>query len=171
VSWTHLTRRFFGSLRPGGPSAAKEAWAREQLLPSEIELWTRMSGADRRHAVGVAHEVERALGHEASRPVIAAALLHDVGKTDARLHLYGRVIATLCGMIASRDTAKEWTKSSGFTRKVGLYLLHPELGGDQLAMAGSDKLTETWAREHHKPRDQWTLDHHVAEVLKAADGD
>ena len=76
-----------------------------------------------------------------------------------------------CGMIASRDTAKEWTKSSGFTRKVGLYLLHPELGGDQLAMAGSDPLTQTWAREHHKPPDQWTLDHHVAEVLKAADGD
>jgi hypothetical protein len=171
VSWGHLARRFVGSLRPGGPSAASETWAREQLLPSEVELWRRMSGADRRHAIAVAHEVQRALGHEATRPVMAAALLHDVGKTDSRLHVYGRVVATMCGMMVSRDTAKEWTKSSGFTRRVGLYLLHPELGGDQLAMAGSDPLTETWAREHHKPPDQWTLDPHLAGALKEADGD
>src|SRR5437762_2526195 len=104
MTWSHLARRFAGSLRPGGPSKAKEEWARSHLLPSEVELWERMGGADRRHAVAVTQEVERALGHEATRPVIAAALLHDVGKTDARLRTYGRVIASLCGMIASRDT-------------------------------------------------------------------
>jgi len=171
VSWAHLVKRFFGSLYPGGPSKRKEEWARSQLLPEEVELWRRMRGADRRHAIGVAHEVERSLGHEATRPVLAAALLHDVGKTDSGLGVYGRVIATLCGQIAGRETAKEWTKSTGFTRRVGLYLLHPDLGGDQLALAGSDPLTVAWAREHHRPRDQWTIDPHTAEALKAADDD
>ena len=62
-------------------------------------------------------------------------------------------------------------RSTGFTRRVGMYLLHPELGGDLLAMAGSDPLTVAWTREHHKPSDQWTIDLEVARVLKDCDDD
>ena len=171
MTWGHLTKRFFGSLYPGGPSRRRDEWARAQLLPGEVELWKRMRGADRRHAVSVAREVERALGNEATPPVLAATLLHDVGKVDSGLGIYGRVIATLCGMIVGREMAKEWTRGRGFTRRVGLYLLHPDLGGDQLALAGSDPLTVAWTREHHRPRDEWTIDTHAAEVLKAADND
>jgi hypothetical protein len=167
----HLARRFFGSLRPGGPSTADDAWACSNLLPSEIELWRRMPNADRRHAVGVAQEVERALGDEATRPVLAAALLHDVGKIESGLGVYGRVVATLCGLVAGREAAKDWTRRRGFTRRVGLYLMHPDLGGDLLGMAGSDPLTETWARQHHRSPDSWTIDRHVGATLKAADDD
>ena len=141
------------------------------MAPGEEKLWLRMSGPDRRHAAGVARDVERALGHEATRPVLAAALLHDVGKIESGLRTYGRVIATLCGMIVGRDQAREWMRSTGFTRRVGMDLLHPELGGDLLAMAGSDPLTVAWTREHHKPQDQWTVDAHVARVLKDCDDD
>jgi hypothetical protein len=167
----HLTRRFLGSLRPGGPRPADDAWACSKLLPSEETLWRRMRGADRRHAVAVAREVERALGAEATRPVLAAALLHDVGKIESGLGVYGRVVATLCGMIAGRETAKQWARRRGFSRKVGLYLLHPDLGGDLLGMAGSDPLTEAWARQHHRSPDSWTIDREVAAALKAADDD
>src|SRR4051794_35584601 len=130
-----------------------------------------MSGPDRRHAAAVARRVERSLGHEATRPVLAAALLHDVGKIESGLGTYGRVIATLCGMIVGREHAQLWMRSRGFTRRVGMYLLHPELGGDLLGIAGSDPLTETWTREHHKPVEQWTIDPAVAHVLKACDDD
>ena len=169
--WGHLARRFLTSLRPGAPRKGDEEWARAQMLPAEAALWARMSNPDRRHAVGVAREVERALGHEATRPVLAAALLHDVGKIESGLRTYGRVVATLCGMIVGRDQAKVWMRSRGFTRRVGLYLLHPDLGGDLLGMAGSDPLTETWTREHHRPADQWTIDPVVARVLKDCDDD
>jgi hypothetical protein len=169
--WGHLTRRFLASLRPGGPKKADDEWARSRLLPAEAALWARMSKPDRRHAVGVARDVERALGHEATRPIVAAALLHDVGKIESGLRTYGRVVATLCGMIVGRDQAKDWTRSRGFTRRVGLYLSHPDLGGDLLGMAGSDPLTETWTREHHRPADQWTIDPVVAQVLKDCDDD
>jgi hypothetical protein len=167
----HLARRFFGSLRPGGPPPADDAWACSKLLPAEVELWRRMPNADRRHAVGVAQQVERALGAEATRPVLAAALLHDVGKIESGLGVYGRVVATLCGMFVGRDAAKEWTRSRGFTRRVGLYLRHPDLGGDLLGMAGSDPLTEAWARQHHRSPESWTIDPDVAAALKAADDD
>ncbi|MEY2447736.1 MAG: hypothetical protein QOH79_1212 [Acidimicrobiaceae bacterium] len=169
--WAHLARRFLGSLRPGGPKQVDEEWARAQLLPKEVELWRRMSNPDRRHAAAVAREVERSLGHEAGRPVIAAALLHDVGKIESGLRTYGRVIATLCGMLVGRDQARVWMSSRGFTRRVGLYLLHPELGGDLLGMAGSDPLTEAWTREHHKPSEQWTVSPEIAQVLKDCDDD
>ena len=169
----HLSRRFFGSLRPGGPRSADRAWAESQLLDAEVPLWQAMSAPDRRHAVGVARRVEVALGDEATRPVLAAALLHDVGKSEAGLGTYGRVIATISGGAVGRDpeTIKAWTRTRGFTRKVGLYLQHPKLGGDLLGMAGSDGLTEAWAREHHLPEDQWTVPLDIGLALKAADDD
>ena len=167
----HLARRFFGSLRPGGPKRSDDAWARSQLLPSEVDLWLKMPNPDRRHAVGVAHEVLRSLGHEATRPVLAAALLHDVGKTVSGLRTVGRVGATLAGMVAGRARASAWTEGHGFGRRIGLYLDHPRLGGDLLAMAGADELTEAWTREHHLPRDQWTVAPLLADALKSADDD
>jgi hypothetical protein len=167
----HLAKRFFGSLRPGGPSRENEQWVESVLSDDELKLWRRMSSADRRHAVGVARDVERRLGNEATRAVVAAALLHDVGKVTAGLGTYGRVIATLAGTAAGRDMAAAWTEGKGFTRRVGLYLQHPKLGADMLALAGSDPLTVAWTREHHLPEDEWTLPPPIAHALKAADND
>jgi hypothetical protein len=130
-----------------------------------------MSNPDRRHAVAVAREVERSLGHEASRPVLAAALMHDVGKIESRLRTYGRVVATVSVAVAGREAARDWKRRRGFVRRVGLYAFHDDLGGDLLAMAGSDPLTVAWAREHHRPPDHWTLPAHIAAALAAADND
>ncbi len=170
---THLVTRFFGSLRPGGPSAPEREWAEAQLLPDELDLWRRMPGPDRRHSAAVARRVERSLGDRATRPVLAAALLHDVGKLDAHLRTYGRVVATLAGGVVGHDQAviRGWTTTTGFTRRVGLYLLHPELGATLLGIAGSDQLTVAWAREHHLPPEDWTIDPEIAEALHEADDD
>jgi hypothetical protein len=167
----HLVRRFVGSLWPAGPMAAAEAWAQERLLPGEQELWARMSAPDRRHAVAVAHRVERALGHEATRPVLAAAMLHDVGKVASGLGTFARVGATLVALGGGRVQARDMQRRRGFTRRVGLYLRHDEIGADMLAIAGSDPLTVAWAREHHRDPADWTIDGHVAAALKAADDD
>ena len=168
---SHLIKRLAGSLRPGGPGASAEAWVEARLLPGEHTLWRRMSGPDRRHAVGVAERVERALGHEATRPVLAAALLHDVGKIESGLRTYGRVVATLSGKVAGREMASAWRRQRGFARRVGLYLQHDKVGGDLLAMAGSDPLTVAWTREHHLPESEWSLEPAIAHALKAADDD
>ncbi len=170
---THLAKRFFGSLVPRGPSKADAEWAAAQLNPAELELWRQLPRTDRRHSVGVARRVEQALGAEATRPVLAAALLHDVGKLDANLGVYGRVIATISGAVVrhDEDTIRDWTRTRGFTRRVGLYLQHPRLGGDMLTLAGSDPLTVAWTREHHLPAEDWTVPEPVATALKDADDD
>jgi hypothetical protein len=167
----HLVRRFFGSLWPVGPGQEAEERVASVLSEREHALWRRMSRADRRHAVGVAHRVERSLGHEATPPVVAAALLHDVGKVSARLGTYGRVVATVAGAAAGRQMAEAWSQGKGFTRRVGLYLRHAELGADMLALAESDPLTVTWAREHHLPAERWTVSKDIAAALKEADDD
>ena len=149
----HFARRFFVSLRPGGPSPVDEAWARAQLSPGEVALWSQLSGSDRRHAVGVA----RAVPTEAA----PAALLHDVGKIVSGYGTFRRVLATVLGL-AGRD---RWGG------RVGQYLRHPELGADLLREAGSDQLTSTWAAEHHLPPECWTVPPHLGAALEAADND
>jgi hypothetical protein len=166
-SLRHLAVRFAGSLSPIGPAAEEESWARSLCLPGEQALWARMSAADRRHAVAVAHRVAVDLRGEetAGRPVLAAALLHDVGKVDAGLGAFGRVGATVTAVVLGRARAAAWPG------RVGRYLRHAERGGELLDAAGSDPLTATWAREHHLPAERWTLPRRVADALKAADDD
>lgn len=171
MSAAHLVKRFFGSLRPGGPSKADDAWVRSHLTDPEIKLWRRMSNPDRRHAVGVARRVEASLADQATDPVLAAALLHDVGKTVAHLRTYGRVVATLSAKVAGHDMATAWSETRGFTRRVGLYLQHPRLGADMLALAEADPLTVAWTREHHSEEDEWTIPLDIGRVLKTADDD
>ena len=135
------------------------------------DLAARCRAQDRRHAAGVARRVERALGDEATRPVLAAALLHDCGKSVSDLGTYGRVIATLSAKVAGHDMAMAWSETSGFTRRVGLYLEHPRLGADLLGLAGSAPLTVAWAAEHHLPPEDWTVPAEIGQVLKDADDD
>jgi hypothetical protein len=167
----HLARRFFGSLRPGGPSRRDLEWVRSVLTPAELTLWRRMYGPDRRHSVQVARDVELRLGHEATHPVLAAALLHDIGKLDAGLRTLGRVVATLTIKTAGRVEVERWTRSRGLHRRIALYAQHPELGAQRLTLAGSDPLTVAWTREHHAPREEWTVAPAIADVLDACDND
>jgi HD domain len=167
----HLIRRFLGSLRPGGPPAADEAWAAHSLLPGEVALWRRMSGADRRHAVGVARRAAVALGERASRPVVAAALLHDVGKIDSGLGAVARAVATVAAGVAGHDAARTWSGRRGPVGRAGRYLCHDRIGADLLGAAGSDTLTVAWVREHHLPPDRWSVPADVGAALKLADDD
>lgn len=165
----HLARRFAGMLWPAGPRRAGETWARSHLSEGEARLWERMSGPDRRHAVAVARRVAATLGPAATRPVLVAALLHDVGKTDSRLGLLGRVVATVVGLGGGPERALALSRRRGMARRVGLYLRHGEIGADMLTLAGADPLAVAWAREHHQPPSRWSVPPEVGAVLAAAD--
>jgi hypothetical protein len=168
-SGRHLVGRFLGSLWPGGPRPADDRWARQWCLPGELELWSRMAGPDRRHAVVVARRVGAA-GY-AERPVMAAALLHDVGKIESGLGTFGRVAATLAAMVAGQRTVASWSDRRGWAGRAGRYLRHDDAGARLLAGAGSDRLTVQWAREHHLDPVRWTVPQPVGRALKLADDD
>ena len=161
----HLVRRFFGALDPRGPSEDDETWVAGLLGEGEQELWARMSGPDRRHAVGVARAV--AATPEGHQPwVLAAALLHDVGKVASQLSTVARVPATLAGLVA-----RDRILADHGDGRLGRYLRHDAIGADLLERAGADPRTSAWAREHHLPADRWTVPKRAGEVLKAADDD
>lgn len=174
VGWgtgRHLACRFFGSLRPGGPRPADADWAKTVLSVAELRLWERLPGPDRRHSVEVAREVKRLLGPESTAPVLAAALLHDVGKLDAGLRTPGRVAATVIGMTAGSNTVSRWAQKRGFRGRAARYLQHPQRGADLLSGAGSDPLVVAWARDHHLPPDRCRIAGDLAAALRAADND
>jgi hypothetical protein len=198
-SWRHLAERFAGAVSPAGPAPADEEWALARLLPGERELWRRMSGPDRRHAVGVARDTLRLLdddaaetrmggeapaggearvaGHipAAEREVAASALLHDVGKVESGLGTFSRVGVTLAALAVGRDRltrpAPAGASEARWRTRVRAYLVHDRLGADMLRQAGSAPLTVAWAAEHHLDPSRWTVDRRLGKALKAADGD
>jgi hypothetical protein len=176
VKAAHLARRFFGALRPGAPRAADREWVESVLTPAELGLWNRMPNQDRRHSVAVTRRVQaqlHAVGESDDRRWLAASLLHDVGKVDAGLGVYGRVVATLAIAAAGRDTADAWVTKRGFTRRVGLYAQHPRLGAEMIRVAGGSEEAAQWAAAHHDPAtwDDVAIPRRVVDVLVAADDD
>ncbi len=121
----HLSRRFVTSLSPLPPSAADVEWAERWLSVGEGELWSAMSPADRRHSIEVARRfADRRPGATAAE--MAGVLLHDVGKVEAGLGTFSRVVATVVGPR---------------TRRFRLYHDHEALGARLAAAAGADVVT------------------------------
>ena len=167
----HLVKRFLGAIRPGPPSPNDERWAEAQLSVGELALWHQMNNPDRRHAVAVARAVQEQLGPEATKPVMAAALLHDVGKVQCGYRTPARVLATMVWAVVPEERADAWLDRGFPHRGLAEYRLHPAIGERLLIAAGADPLTSSWAADHHKPAARWRVPLPIGEVLKACDDD
>jgi hypothetical protein len=170
----HLVRRFLRALWPGRPAAEDVAWVESILEPNELDLWRALPTHDRRYTIRVARQVERRLAGteyaEQSR-WLAAALLHDVGKIDAGLGVFGRSGATVVGAWAGSARLDRWAGKDGFRRRVAWYRRHDERGADRIRVAGGRDEAARWAWAHHH-RDRWPesgVPRPVAEALEAAD--
>ncbi len=121
----HLAKRFVLSLVPSQVQEIERQWVQSVLSPSEFDVWNKMMVQDRRHSVMVGR---RFVKHRltAMQSEIAGALLHDVGKSVARLGAFGRVIATLVGPRTNRFRQ---------------YHDHESIGATMLRSIGSDELT------------------------------
>ena len=113
------------SLVPSQVQQIERQWVQSVLSPSEFDVWNNMMVQDRRHSVMVGR---RFVKHRltAMQSEIAGALLHDVGKSVARLGTFGRVIATLVGPRTNRFRQ---------------YHDHEQIGATMLRSIGSDELT------------------------------
>jgi hypothetical protein len=150
----HLVGRFFTSLAPFPVGADDRAWVERVLTPPELELWARQSLADRRESVRVARRTEAALagtGYAGDPRWLAAALLHDIGKLDARFGPLRRSIATFAAAVLGPRVVEGWVDTKGFRRRCALYVFHDQLGSDRLRMARCRTETAVWADAHHRP--------------------
>ena len=113
------------SLVPSQVQQIERQWVQSVLSPGEFDVWNNMMMQDRRHSVLVGR---RFVKHRptAMQSEIAGALLHDVGKSVARLGTFGRVIATLVGPRTNRFRQ---------------YHDHEAIGAAMLQSIGSDEIT------------------------------
>lgn len=172
----HLTRRFFAALTNRGPHESDRVWVESVLSGREYALWARQYPPDRRHSALIARRVERRLADDSApagdtRWVLAAALLHDIGKIEADLGAWGRVFATVVATLGGSERVRQWAHNDGYRGRVSSYLRHPEIGSDLLRDAQSDPRTVAWAAEHHRRPDKWTVPLEFARVLHEFDND
>ncbi len=125
VPGRHLVRRFLTSISSRPPDQADVAWVATHLAAAEDGLWSRMTAQDQRHSIEVARRFV-ARRPQATREEVAGALLHDVGKVDAGLGTFGRVVATVVGPRTAR---------------LRRYHEHEEIGARMAAAAHSDPVT------------------------------
>ena len=140
----HLARRWATSLSRRSPSPEDVLWFERQLVGGELDLWRRMDVVDRRHSIEVARRFSE-LKKDSTRDEIAAALLHDVGKTASGLRTTERVLATVLG---------------GRTERWRRYRDHETIGLEMCRLAGSSPATLALLSDPHHPS---------AEILRRAD--
>jgi hypothetical protein len=165
----HLAGRFVTSLRPRRVDDADRLWVQHVLAPAELACWDRLGTADRAESVGVARRTAQALGPDGDTRWLAAALLHDIGKTATDLGTIGRAAATVAAAVASHGRARHWGNAWG------RYVAHDDLGAAVLEAAGPGVRPEViaWARVHHRP-EQWAVSGIPADIcalLARADGE
>lgn len=109
------------------------------LRPAETDLFWTQQSADVRHAHDCARYV--AERRPERRDLIRAALLHDLGKRNARLGPIGRSIATILAFVRIRGSQRHDS-----------YNHHSDEGADILAGVGAEDTVVMYTRHHHRGR-------------------
>jgi hypothetical protein len=162
----HLVRRIVWSLQSHRDVPAGQAALLERLSPAESVLYHTMQPVDRDHAV---QNAGHCLGAGLSDEWVVAAALHDVGKIDADLGTFGRIIASVVMLLVGRRRTASLRSRGGMLGRIGAYAAHPDLGAAMLAEAGSDPVVVTWAATHHGDLNECGFPPRVVAVLWRAD--
>ena len=139
------------------------------LSPEAQALFRRQAAQDQRHALTVCQAL-----HEEGRTnpdLLAAALLHDVGKTAARLPAWQRAVIVLLGRFAPRLLARlSGGEPRGWRRPFVTHTLHPQAGARWAEQAGCSPLTVALIRRHEdRLADCQTEEDQLLAALQATD--
>ncbi|MBM3123149.1 MAG: HD domain-containing protein [Chloroflexi bacterium] len=153
------------------PAAGEDALL-EQHLPAPLQpAFARLSRAEQAHAVATLRALLRQ-GHT-DPDLLAAALLHDLGKSRAPLRLLERVLIVLAQSWLPRRAAR-WGQGEprGWRRPFVVAAQHPAWGEALVLEAGgSPRLAEIVLRHHDPlPEDVRTPVDRLLKALQAADG-
>ena len=170
VSAFYRVRQFFRALLARvSPGDLREVNA--VLPPDAHKLFRAMRLSDQQHSIEVMRTLRRR-GH-VEQDLLAAALLHDVGKSAAWLTPVHRALIVLSRRLA--PPALAWlTRGSprGWRKPFIIHLRHPDLGAQWAEQAGCSLLTVRLIRRHQEPlhgkpvnqEEQWLA------ALQQADG-
>ena len=134
------------------------------LTPSELELFRRHAPADQKHSYRVLRALQAA--GEGDPHLLAASLLHDIGKTQVRPTLWDRV----AGAVGERlfpALARNWgvAEYSRWRRPFIIRRQHAVWGAEMARQAGSHPSTLLLIRRHQDPA-QSIADQHLRDLLQ-----
>lgn len=161
----YRVRQFILALRAAaGPGEIKSAGT--LLTPEQMKLFAAMQPSEQAHAMNVYHQL-LAQG-ETSADLLAAALLHDVGKSLSPLHLWERVMIVLARALCPAQ-ARRWGRAGEgndaapervtaarkhyrlFRRAFVVAEQHPAWGAALAAEADASPRTVALIRQHQEP--------------------
>lgn len=139
--------QFWRTLTAGPLPDAVQVEIQAVLTPGEYGLFRRFAPGDQRHGYDVMQTL-RAAGH-ADPALLAAALLHDIGKTRARVTVLDRTLVVLFGLLApARMEAWGQGEPAGWQRPFVVKVQHPAWGAEMAAAAGSTSRTVALILRH-----------------------
>lgn len=117
------------------------------LDPGLLLLFRAMAPADQAHGVRVLRALRES--DETDPDLLAAALLHDVGKSSHRLPGWQRALAVLAGRLLPALTAS-WGEgpARGWRRPFVVAHQHPAWGAEMVAEAGGSRRLARLIRHH-----------------------
>jgi hypothetical protein len=145
VSWEHRIRQF--AVRLLARRSPDETLVTQVLPAPAQDLYRGMSAGDQRHGQRVLLALRGAGSW--SREVEQAALLHDVGKSQARLTLAHRVAVVALEALAPRLLARLGASAApDWRRPFHIHLNHAGVGAELCARAGCSPATVALVRAH-----------------------
>jgi hypothetical protein len=123
------------------------------LTPQQVALFDQMQPAEQVHSLQVARRLDQ-LGED-NTDLLAAALLHDVGKIPQPLQLWERIWIVL-GEALFPALAHKWGATSQYSSPVSFLRQpfvvaeqHPQWGAELALQTGASSLTADLIRRHH----------------------
>ncbi len=161
----YRTRQFWNAL----PAPRKRVGIKAllpHLSPSQIVLFRRMQPSEQNHAYQVLERLKA--GGQTDPDLLAAALLHDVGKILYPLSLLDRVVIVLGKHFFGRR-ARHWSEGTPgrLRRPFVVAVHHPGWGADLAEQAGASSRTVDLIRRH---QDIPSIDDPLLAALQSADG-
>jgi len=156
--WGYRVRQFFETLF-AHPTPADLELVRETLTPAQAALFRQLQPSEQAHAVRVLRAVQetcQANGMEPPADLLAAALLHDLGKTRYPLRIWERVMIVLGKAILPTFAARWGREDStrpprGWARPFVIAAHHPGWGANMAAEQGTAPRAVALIRRHQDP--------------------
>lgn len=168
MNLAYRTTQFFRLLFDK-PAPQDLSLVEETLSLSLMHLFRGMTAADQTHAIRVLHTLLEQGQRDPS--LLAAALLHDVGKSHVRPRLWDRV-AVVLGTAIVPNAVQRWGhgEHKGWRRPFIIAARHPTWGAEMILAAGGSQELATLVSRHQdslKAKTDTQIDqllHHLQEA-------